>query len=65
MSRHVEVVQEAQQPLATSWHKHAFGSLLHAALYDGLDVSRGGLDGDGKRQRYRKDYMNDMFHHVP
>lgn len=44
MGRHVEVIQEAEQALPTCWHKHALGSLLYAALNDGLDVIRGGLD---------------------
>lgn len=47
MGRHVEVVQEAQQALPTRWHKLSFGSLLDAALHDGLDVIGGGLDSDG------------------
>lgn len=40
---HVQVVKETKQMLPTCWHKHAFGPLLDAALYDGLDVIRGGL----------------------
>ena len=55
MGRHVEVVHEPQQAFPTCRHKHAFGSLLEAALHDGLDVVGGGLDSDGERQRYGKD----------
>lgn len=54
MGRHVEVVQEAQQALPTRWHKLSFGSLLDAALHDGLDVIRGGLDSDGDTEIQEK-----------
>lgn len=54
MGRHVEVVQEAQQALPTGWHKLSFGSLLYATLHDGLDVIRGGLDGDGDTEKQKR-----------
>ena len=54
MGWHVEVVQEAQQALPTYWHKCAFGSLLYAALHDGLDVTRGGLGSDGETKMEKK-----------
>lgn len=46
MGGHVEVVQEAEQTLPACWDEHTFGSFLQAALYNGLDVPRGGLDKD-------------------
>lgn len=45
-SRHVEIIQEAKQTLPPCRHKLTLGPLLHATLYDGLDIGSRGLGKD-------------------
>ena len=53
--RHVQVVQEGQHALPPHRHVNPLSTLLHAALYDGLHVIRGGLERGGRRRERERE----------